>query len=586
MCFTLSSFAQAQVVKESGTSKTVAVGSDGKLVYAKDAKGNRLPDFSNVGYHSGEKAIPNVPVQVTVTPVEGDNTESISKAIKELERRRPDRNGYRGTLLLKRGLYRIDGALRIRQSGVVLRGEGDGPEGTVLVAAGFGIAKHKRTLITVGNSNQINIDKSSKSEISDQYVPVGTHSFAIKSAKGYKTGDRIVVFRPSTSKWIASIGCNKLKPKWTSVTDVRWVKDGDKPGVWYQRGGLSSPTLIAKHPTETWEKFKERVPISADEKKLDTTSQWQPGSYDLYFERQITGIKGNTITVDAPIMHAMKPELGGGAIYKYETSDRLTEIGIENLRLMSEFARPVPGNPYGDPKQTTRSEKHGWNAIKLHRNTENTWVRSVTANYFGWSVVSASGKRATVQDCVSLGHASQVTGGRRYPFMIDGQLNLVQRCITFEGRHEFVVQARTLGPNVFVDCIGFKSKSSAGPHHRYSVGNLFDNVKNENIMESRFRGNSGTGHGWAGTQTCFYNCIARGFSVGAPPGGISWVIGSGKSGSQDVRVSPASLYYRQLEERLGKSAVERMVTSNQRDNLGKYLWVAERLKKAKGEKTK
>jgi len=187
-------------------------------------------------------------------------------------------------------------------------------------------------------------------------------------------------------------------------------------------------------------------------------------------------------------------------------------------------------------------------------------------------LVSASGKHATVQDCANLGHASKITGGRRYPFMIDGQLNLVQRCMTVEGRHEFVNQARTCGPNVFVDCVGYKSKSSAGPHHRYSVGNLYDNVKTGNGMESRFRGNSGTGHGWAGTQTCFYNCVAQKFMVKAPPGGISWVIGSGKQDEKDIRVTPASLYYQQVQDRLGISALDRLTTKDRMESLGKYKW--------------
>jgi hypothetical protein len=197
----------------------------------------------------------------------------------------------------------------------------------------------------------------------------------------------------------------------------------------------------------------------------------------------------------------------------------------------------------------------------------------VTGNYFGWSLVSASGKRGTVQDCVNLGHASKITGGRRYPFMIDGQLNLVQRCLTYDGRHEFVTQKKSAGPNVFVDCIGFNSRANAGPHHRYSVGTLFDNVKSEMPMESRFRDNSGTGHGWAAVQTCFYNCVAPEFIVEAPPGGISWVIGSAKSDEQSNRVKPASLYYQQVQDRLGKSALDRLATTEQRKHLGKYLWV-------------
>lgn len=105
-----------------------------------------------------------------------------------------------------------------------------------------------------------------------------------------------------------------------------------------------------------------------------------------------------------------------------------------------------------------------------------------------------------------------------------------------------------------------------------------NNVKSGIFMESRFRGNSGSGHGWAGTQTCFYNCIAPSFKVEAPPGGMSWVIGSGKDGEDGTRVTPANLYYHQVEERLGKDALGRLASEEHRKHLGKYLWAKERIK--------
>jgi hypothetical protein len=583
---------QAQAIVEYGTSNICSLDSSGKLTYSKDSKGNRLPDFSHVGYHSGERAIPHVPVKIILEPSQGDDTRRIQKSLDKLGALPTDKAGFRGALLLKRGVYRVDGTLKISHSGIVLRGQGDSPEGTVIIAAGYDDPKYQRTLITVApkseniatqilhgyRKEQIKLVTNSRQEIVDDYVPVGSHSFNVKSASDYKPGDRIVVHRPSTAAWIHSIGCDQLKPRWSGIRNARWVKDGDTSGFYYQRPGSYSKYCLLQKPDESWDDFVKRVPLSADGKKFDLTRQWQAEEYHFYFERCITGIEGNLITIDAPIVHPMEQEFGGGAIYHYETSGRVTEVGIENLRLVSEFAAPIPGHPYGDPKETSQAENHAWHGIKLARNTANTWVRDVTGNYFGWSLVSASGKRGTVQDCVNLGHASKITGARRYSFMINGQLNLVQRCITYEGRHEFVTQERTAGPNVFVDCIGIDSRENSGPHHRYSVGTLFDNVKSEMPMESRFRGRSGTGHGWAAAQTCFYNCVAPEFIVEAPPGGISWVIGSAKSDEQSKRVKPASLYYQQVQDRLGKAALDRLATAEQRKHLGKYFWVKDRLK--------
>jgi hypothetical protein len=589
---------KAETVVERETSKTYRIDPSGKLVYSKDTKGNRLPDFSHVGYHSGQNAIPHVAVKMTLEPGQGDNTKRIHDALDKLGTLPVDKAGLRGALLLKRGLYRVEGSLVISHSGTVLRGQGSGPDGSVIIAAGYDDRKYRRALITVApksdthethilhgyRRNPIKLVTKSRQEIIDDYVPVGTHCFEVKSTSGYKPGDRIVVHRPSTADWIRLIGCDKLKPRWGRIRNMRWVKGREEAGFHYQRLDSYSKYCLLQKRDESWADFVKRVPLSKDGKTFNLTRQWEAGDYDFHFERRIIGVEGNRITIDAPIVHSMEQKYGRGAIYRYETPGRVMEVGIENLRLVSEFASPIPDHPYGNPAEADKAENHAWHGVQLKSNTENTWVRNVTGNHFGWSLVSASGKRATIQNCVNLGHASKITGGRRYTFMIDGQLNLVQRCLTYDGRHEFVTQKNTAGPNVFVDCIGFNSRQNAGPHHRYSVGVLFDNVKSERVMESRFRGSSGTGHGWAGTQTCFYNCVAPGFSVEAPLGGISWVIGSGKSDEAGARVTPASLYYQQVQDRLGKTAVDRLATEEQRKHLGKYRWVKERLKNEKRSK--
>lgn len=580
ICFSLLAFAStlsAQVIVEQGSSKQIHFDASGKLVYQKDRLGNRLPDFSYVGYHSGEKAIPYVPVKIILEPKPNDNTEQIQNALDNLGKLTPDENGIRGALLLKKGVYKVSGEILISHSGIVLKGEGNHNEGTVIVAAGYDDDKYKRTLISVGdNTASVNLIETSKQAIVDEFVPIGGNAFDVESASGYKPGDKIIVYRPSTEDWISSIGGDKIEPRWREIEDIQWIKNGKFPGFYYKHVGHDKDTIFKKN-NENWEEFVNRIPISKDGKKLNTTRQWEAGGYDFYFERKITKIEGNRIYIDVPLVHTMEKNYGGGFIYHYNTRTLISEVGIENLRLVSEFATPTYDHPYGNSDQKEISEKHAWQGIHIKKNTENIWIRNITGNYFGFSLVSASGTHATIQDCLNLGHASKITGGRRYSFMIEGQFNLVQRCIAFEGRHEFVTQKKTAGPNVFVDCIGYNSKNNSGPHHRYSVGTLFDNVKSEKPMESRYRGNSGSGHGWAGTQTCFYNCIAPEFKVDSPPGGMSWVIGSGQENEKGIRIEPASLYYQQVRDRLGKAGLDRVVNKKQLNNLGEYLWAKNRL---------
>ena len=559
----------------------VYLNDSGKLEYAKDAKGNHVPDFSQVGYHSGEKDIPDVPLRLTLSPVEGDDTARIQKAINQLGERPLDGSGHRGALLLKRGIYHVSGTLQINHSGIVVRGEGDRPDGTIIVATGHGDIRHRRTVLTVGNDDDILLDEQAGLSIADDYVPVGAREVSVADVSGMKVGDRIVIYRPSTKTWISSIGCDRIEDKWTDVVDTRWVKDGEAPGFYFLRPKKLAQGYFPKRKDESWGDFEKRIQLSEDGKRCNVTKQWNPELFHMHYERSISAIEGNTIRLDIPFVHSIDQQFGGGELIPFKTKERVTEVGIENLRLVSEFGPAVPGHPYGDPALITTSEDHAWVAILLNRNSENTWVRNVKANYFGRTLVRVSGKRATIQDCVSLGHASVINGSRRYPFSVDGQLNLVQRCMTIEARHEFANNARTWGPNVFVDCVGFISKNIVGPHNHYSVGNLYDTIRTEYYMESTYRGNRGTGHGWLGTSTCYYNCEGNRFEVTAPPGGMSWVIGCGKEG-EGKQVKPGSLYYQQVLERLGDEGLQRLTNKEHLDSLGQYDWVAERMKGESG----
>lgn len=523
---------------------------DGSLEYTVDFRGNRIPDFSHVGYRNGEEPIPDVPVVITLSPVDSktDDTKRIQEALDLVGSMPLNADGLRGAVFLEPGTYWIYGSLKLLNSGVVLRGSGTGEDGSRMVAVGYGQPEFKRTLIEVGDTRKPVPIESSRSEITTAYVPVGAHSFEVVSSEGFSIGDRVLVFRPSTQRWIRSIGMDQIPIKYEDLVASRWLKDGKAAGFYYRLDGELAERRFAKLNTETWEQFQMRVPVSAEGRQFNPIRQWRAGEYDFFFERTIIDIHENQITIDAPIVQAIDRNYGVGAIYLYDAPGRIENVGVEQLQLVSEFGPPSVNLPFGPETELKRSELHGWNAIRLNRNTEHTWVRSVDSLYFGWATVYASGTHATIRNCRSLEQASIIRGGRRYPFAVDGQRNLFQDCASWNGRHEFVCQKKAAGPNVFVNCVGRRSKDRVGPHHRYAVGTLFDNVVSDKPMESRNRGNSGSGHGWAGAQTVFYNCVAPRFYVEQAPDTVSWVIGCSQDGSG--RVEPKSLYLWQLNHRL------------------------------------
>lgn len=283
------------------------------------------------------------------------------------------------------------------------------------------------------------------------------------------------------------------------------------------------------------------------------TVQWKPEDYHLNFERKITAIKGNEIFIDNPVVMAMETQYGGGEIYKYTFEGRISEVGIEDLLLESTY-------------ETDTDENHAWDAVWMNR-VENAWVSNVTSKYFGFSCVNLAtySKQVTVKNCTSLAPKSKIEGGRRYSFNNDGQLNLVRDCKADEGRHDYVTGAKVAGPNVFYNCLATNAKADIGPHHRWAVGTLYDNVTTDGDINVQDRGNWGTGHGWAGVTQVLWNCTAKKVTVQNPyvsgnnyAIGVSAVKGDGRlkdrpdgiwEGLNKKDMMVPSLFIKQLEDR-------------------------------------
>ncbi|MEM6855626.1 MAG: hypothetical protein AAF593_14560, partial [Planctomycetota bacterium] len=342
--------------------------------------------------------------------------------------------------------------------------------------------------------------------ITDALVPVGATSFNVESGHTFSPNDNIVINRGSTQAWFEDIGTDQL----------------DNP--------------------------------------------WQPGTRDLRFDRTITAVDGNTITVDAPVVNALEQaDYGEMTVYQYTFPDRLQNVGVENLRFVSET------------DGTATDEDHAWTAIRLD-GVEDTWVREVDAKNFGYAAVSTgrTAKAVTVEDVSYLEPVSEVSGGRRYSFAVQGSETLVQRAFSEDARHDFVLQSSAAGPNVFLFATAKDTNNDIGPHHRWSAGTLFDNVHvTGDKINARWRGNSGSGHGWAGANMVVWNSVADAFEIQNPPTAQNWVIGStggpveignfrideydgtiqiGNVDSAGTPVAPNSLYIAQLRERLATFA--------------------------------
>lgn len=485
----------------------------GRLRYTADSAGHRVIDFSHAGYAGGGEPIPFVPAAVVVEPSPDGRTDRARiQAALDLVAARPrdPATGFRGAVLLKPGRYHIDTHLRLDTSGIVLRGSGHGPEGTVLVAIGTS----RRTLIEIGGRGERIEISDTRRTIADACVPVGARTFTLENADGLAVGDRIVVHRPSTATWISLLGMDTF------------------PG-WRAEGRL----------------------------------HWQPGSRDVAWDRTITALEGHRITLDAPLTTALERAYGGGTVHRYDFPGRISHVGLENLRCISEAPNDT-STPHPLAAPARNLEEHAWVCVSLDR-VENAWVRQLTARHFVSYVVKTGpdSRAITIEDCSAEEPISEIASYRRRVFSIGGQLTLVQRCTSRQGRHDFTTGFAAAGPNVFLHCTAHDALDYSGPVESWASGVLYDNVTlRGNALRLLNRGVDGQGSGWSAANSILWNCDATDIQVQSPPGGANQAYGCKGDVTDDsliydptrmpyrgfvrgMPVQPASLYLAQLAER-------------------------------------
>jgi hypothetical protein len=469
---------------------SVSSGKDGKLIFKPDSIGNRIPDFSWCGYKASEKDIPAVPVKVIVPVLTGDATATLQSAIDYVSALPMDADGFRGAILLAKGDFKVSGRLVIRSSGVVLRGSGAGVPGTRLIATG----SDRQTLIRVFGANDLITDPPVR--ILNAYLPVTSERIILENGRNFKEGEHVIVQRPSTRKWIQLLGMVEFGG------ETEWLG-------------------------------------------------WKPGQRDIRWERKITHVEKDTVTIDIPLTTALDSSYGGGLLMKYRWPGRISNIGIENLTLLSEY-----------DIVNSKDEQHCWSAITLE-NAEDCWVKQVGFLHFAGSAVAIceTARRITVEDCISTFPVSETGGFRRNTFFTMGQQTLFQRLYAERGMHDFAAGFCAAGPNAFVQCESKLPFSFSGATDSWASGLLFDivNVDGQNLCLKN-RGQDGQGAGWTAANSMLWQCTASRIDCYQPPGAYNWTYGAWAQFSgngiwmeSNNHITPRSLFYAQLAERLGKN---------------------------------
>lgn len=277
---------------------------------------------------------------------------------------------------------------------------------------------------------------------------------------------------------------------------------------------------------------------------------------DIVWDRTVTEVAAGEIILDAPITTALDPAYGSGYIVSYDWSGRISRSGVEHLTLISDYNKSNP-----------KDEDHAWNGIYID-NAENCWVRQVNFyNLAGSAVILQPGvSKVTVQDCMARNSVSEHAGWRRRVFHTMGQLTLFERCFSEYGMHDFSAGYCAAGPNAFVQCESKESLGFSGSVDIWSPGLLFDivNIDDHDLIFKNL-GQDKNGTGWNTGNSMFWQCTAAEIHCYSPAGDAinraygCWAqfSGDGEWAHSNNHVTPRSLFYAQLQERLGEEIQER-----------------------------
>ena len=477
---------------------------------------NLLPDFSHAGYMGGGVALPtyaSIPVRITLSPTDSDADDlaRVQAAIDSVSAMEPDERGIKGAVLLEAGTYNMSSELFIRSSGVILRGEGQGPDGTIINSTNREDRPDRYEVIFVGGeADDEETDEAADDRtvrIAQAFVPVGSTSIEVTSTEGYAVGDRIAIRRT---------------------------------------------------PNQTW----------LEEDGVDTAQfDWTISQYETTYDRTVTAIEGNTLFIDIPTVEVFEDQYGGGEVFRADVSGRITQVGIENLSVQSAFLtdtsdenRAFYSVNFHDIEDswirdaTTRVSSHGFNMQDgaVHNTIQNVSYLDPNFDRRGGRIYAFNfegGQLNFFNRCYGDEGRHTLTSGSRAlgpNVFLDC---VIERSTDDDGPHQRW-STGTLFDNARGQLIRFQNRQTSGTGHGWAgAQQIVWNSEYDGIVVQAPTG-------------------AMNFSVGTIAGeGPAFFQGhpDGIFESTDGPVIPRSLYLQQLEDRLGPDAVAAITIPEQRE---------------------
>ncbi len=482
----------------------IAINPDQTITYSPTPKGDMIPDFSTVGYNFGNTPLPDEP------------------------------GGYQVPVLVTLSPQTGDQTDRIQAAIDFLSGRPlvNGFRGAILLKAGRWEI-HSVNKIFVRSSGIV-----IRGEGDNPFT--GTRIYALGTTNETNTpntlNSRLITFQGSG---------NTVNATAKTLVDNVYVPSG------------TNVIPITGHPFTVNQRIQIRWPGTVAWKKAslfewDATTDSDPA---VTMNRVITAVTANSITLDAPITTPLDPFYARGYVVPVTAFNHITNVGISNCYFESVYANDT-------------DENHLWNVIHF-REVEDGFMHSCTARYVAYSIayVNTTTRKITINRCQVQDSISQIIGGRRYSFVLTGEMGLVSNCIGRYGRHTFVINwPAAPGPNVFVDGVATGAYVESGSHAQtWNNGGLWDNIT-DNTLQVKLERPAGNCVAWNCTlnNLTFENMpLSPNWSFGCEKANgdpVAWInsvsgyaqpyLGKAEQWSNGTRMPIRSLYEEQVETRL------------------------------------
>lgn len=429
-------------------------------------------DFSRVGYHWGDDDLPQY------TNIHATLSPSGGDDYEMLQEAIDSWNGSKGVIQLSEGIFKVSSTIKLRKSSLVLRGT-KSPQGELLTTI-MKTGTAQDDVINLGGEGYASVRNPGICGVPiPRHIPVGAMFLRVDHAVSFTPGMRVsIVFCPNDG----------------------WIK---------------------------------ALKMTADD---GLTIPWIPEEHVQEWERTVIKVEGDKVYLDNPVVMPLDKEYGEACLMELLVSNRVTESGIEDLVIDTQFDTDViEEDYYSFDKRIYADEDHAHSAVKI-TGAEHCWVRSVTGRhmYFATVQFGTDCRNCTALDCNYIDPVSRIQGSRRYAYsMGNGQLCLVKGCAADQARHAYVVTGGNSGPNVFTQSRATNSFSSSGPHNHWSSGILFDCLDLKGwrsgepgaspsagttwngpvdrwfgLLQIQDAYNSGTSssQGWVGSNSVMWNC--------------------------------------------------------------------------------